>query len=122
MNKEESAQWKDDATDTYIQPMAQFLVNHVPDDFVKIELVADFDTGAQGCSAVYFPPHGKRVAIKDFFTISDELDTYLKSFHDEYVKHDENWVAMLLTISPDGDFDIQFEYTDPYKWDDRWNT
>jgi hypothetical protein len=40
----------------------------------------------------------------------------IRASREAFIAHDEKLVAIYLSVSADGDFDLQFDYDDPYKF------
>ena len=109
--------WKDDAIDTNIVKIGQFLVNNISDKYKEIIFVAELDAGAVGISAIYYDESGRRRGIEGFFDIAGDLEVEAKSFHDIFVKNGENFKCFKLKIDIDDNFSLDFDYDNPHKWD-----
>lgn len=110
--------WKDEAISRYITTIAETLVQGAPNEYERLEFIGIVIDGMSGTNARVWLKDGKKAGFTNFFDEAENLEAELKEFHSVFASHNENWKAMLLTISQDGDFDIQFEYDDPYRWDE----
>ncbi len=109
---------RDELIDNFIQPLAQLLVDHAEPDATGIVLTALFLEGSQRVSATFTDASGRKKAIIDFFAIVRQMkENYLLPFRNAYAVHGDNFVAMRLRLDAEGNFEIDFEYDNPYIWD-----
>jgi len=91
-------------------------------EFSKLEFVGWFGDGVIGISYRAFDKYSKKIKLGPLDSINDrddELKQLAQRFRDAFIAHDEKWVAVYVSVSADGDFDLQFDDDDPYEFDFR---
>lgn len=114
--------WKDEAIGSFLTPIIEILAEEIDPEFSKLEFVAWLEDGVIGISYRAFDKSSKKIKLGPLDSINDrddDLKQLTKGFRDAFVAHGENWVAMHVSVSADGDFDLQFDYDDPCKFDFR---
>lgn len=109
--------WKDDAINENVQRIISLLADDAPDNFEKIIFVGFILDGSIRVSAEYIISDDHVAYPDNFFDYSKKLQHELSIFHQKFLSHGEDWKAVKVVCDDEGEFDIEFEYNDPYKWD-----
>ncbi|MDO1583076.1 hypothetical protein [Rhizobium oryzicola] len=110
--------WKDDAINQNIGRIVEILQQDAPDDVDGLIFVGMVLDGVVGVTAEYFTKGGEKAYPRNFFDYDDELKKELAAFWTVFSSNGEQWKAVRVEVNEDDDFDIEFEYDNPYRWDE----
>jgi len=114
------ATWKDDAIDQALTPVIEIVIEEIDPDFSRLDLVASFQKDVIAYSYRVRDRNGQRVKVSlsnNIFNRGDEIKNLLTRFRQSFVDNNEAWAAMHVRVTDTGDFEMEFDYKDPYKFD-----
>jgi hypothetical protein len=108
--------WKDDAISEHISEIASLIMEGAGEPYRNIEFAGMVIPGVTGVKMRVVQIDGSKKSPSNGRSITPIVEAHLKEFHRIFKENGENWKAMLLVVRPDGDFDLNFEYDDPYRF------
>lgn len=108
--------WKDDAINEHISEIAALMMEGAGGPFRVIEFAGMVIPGVTGVKMRIVQADGSKKSPSNGRAITPEVEAHLKAFHEIFRSHGEDWKAMLLIVKPNGEFDLDFEYDDPYRF------
>lgn len=108
--------WKDDAISEHVSEIASLIMEGAEEPYRSIEFAGMVIPGVTGVKMRVVQTNGSKKSPSNGRAITPDVEAHLKAFHKIFKDNGEDWKAMLLVVRPDGDFDLDFEYDDPYKF------
>jgi len=109
--------WENEAMRQHVVPLAQALLDQIGGATVTVEFIGSCFEGSTRTTAVCIDAAGAVTGLPNFFEVAHELRAHLERFHAIHAAHDRPWLAMRLTITPDADFQLRYNYDDAAAFD-----